>query len=616
MLDDAIPSLRQAIALTPEWNYPRYTLSLIYLEQRLYDQAEQGFQDALGNDAADSTAYHGLGQLYLLEGRNNDALAQLQQAVLFNPGNAYAHHTYGQLQQRLGILDEAEEMFRLAIRLEPGEPAFRASLGSVLVDAGQGADADAVFAAVAATDPDNIPLVQAYRAFLESENRLDEAGALLERAVRLRPEDPNLRVLYGGFLRERGELDDAEDEYEEAIDLDEAKAFAHHDLATLHLERQDLDAAERELQNAIEADPRFPAPRRLLGQIRFAQGRFEDALEEYETALEFSVEPEQVAEFEAAVAETRTLVVADRLEAARDAFEDERYGDAWDGYLEAARVSPEDADVRNAILQFQYDRPEESETGDLPDSELASVLATRFWVDQGVAEDLWRAGRAGEALTSFTDALESLDPDERRRIAGTRFNLRNEEHGIHEIIYRWAMRMIGEGDYAQAQAVMDRAEELSLYARVPGFLPLTIDSLMYPEDVVDAEVFADFEISHHPDERAHEIYAILEAVTGTIEEVPTYLETFEGPRPHIGIRMSVAQILRQESMFEDAVPLLEAIVEGPEQDPTTALPSVYVLLADLECSAGDCARALETLESAQELFPASDLIQDAIGRMR
>ena len=616
LLDTAIPSLQQAIALTPEWNYPRYTLSLVYLEQRLYDQAEQGFQAALVNDDEDSTAYHGLGQIYLLQGRNDEAETQLQQAVLFNPGNAYAHHTYGQFQQRLGVLDAAEEMFRLAIRLEPEEPAFRASLGALLADNGLVAEADAVFAEVAASNPDNIPVVQAYREFLESESRLDEVEGLLEAAIELSPEDPNLRVLYGGFLREQGELDDAEDEYEEAIDLDADNAFAHHDLATLQLERQNLDDAERELQRAIEADPRFPAPRRLLGQIRFAQERFEDALREYEIALEFSIEPEQRQEFESAVTETRTLVVAARLDDAGAAFNDERYEDAWDVYVDAAALSPEDVDVRNAILRFQYERPLESEAETLPASELASVLSTEFWQEQIGAESLWRDGSSEEALEMFREALIDLDPAERIRIAGARFNLRNEDYGIHEIVYRWAMRMIGEREYADAEEIMARARELNLYAPVPDFSPLTIDSLMYPEDAVDPEVFTDFEISHHPDERAHEIYAILAAVAGLSEEVPAYFETLEGRGPNIGIRMSVAETLRQESMFEEAVPVLEPIVSNEEQVLVReSLPSVYVLLAELECSAGDCRAALETLESGQGLFPDSELIRDAVERL-
>ena len=617
LLDRAIPSLQQAIALTPEWNYPRYTLSLVYLEQRLYDQAEQGFQAALANDAEDSAAYHGLGQIYLLEGRNDEAETQLQQAVLFNPGNAYAHHTYGQFQQRLGVLDQAEEMFRLAIRIEPEEPAFRASLGALLADNGLVAEAEAVFAEVAATDPNSIPVVQAYRGFLESENRLDEVEDLLERAIERSPEDPNLHVLYGGFLREQGRPDDAEEEYEEAIELDGTNAFAHHDLATLELERQNLDDAERELQLAVEADPRFPAPRRLLGQIRSAQGRFEDALREYEIALEFSVEPEQRQEFESAVAETRTLVVAAMLDNGGEAFNDERYGDAWEVYLDAATVFPEDVDVRNAILRFQYERPLEGETGALPVSELASVLNTEFWRQQTAAESLWRDGRSDEALAMFRAALIDLDSDERIRIAGTQFNLRNDAYGIHEIVYRWAMRMIGERDYAGAEELMARARELNLYAPVPGFSPLTIDSLMYPEDAVDPQVFADFEIAHHPDERAHEIYAILIAVAGSSDEVPTYLETFEGRGPNIRIRMSVAEALSRESLFEEAVPVLEPIVSNEGQVlERESLPSVYVLLAALECSAGDCRAALETLEAGQGLFPDSELIRDAIGRIR
>ena len=70
-------------------------------------------------------------------------------------------------------------------------------------------------------------------------------------------------------------------------------------------------------------------------------------------------------------------------------------------------------------------------------------------------------------------------------------------------------------------------------------------------------------------------------------------------------------------MFEEAVPVLETIVSNQEQVLVReSLPSVYVLLAEMECSAGDCVGALETLESGQGLFPDSELIRDAIGRIR
>ena len=459
LLDEAIPPLQQAIALTPEWNYPRYTLSLVQLEQRLYDETEAGFQAALANDDEDSTAYHGLGQLYLLLGRNDEAEAQLERAVEFNPGNAYAYHTYGQLRRRLGQLAEAEEMIRLAIRLEPDETSFRASLGNLLVQAGRGADAGPVFAAVAAADPTSIPVVESYSDFLVSEGRDDEADALFRRAIGLAPEDANLHVLYGSFLRRESRVDDAEDEYRRAIALDSSNAFAHHNLASLHLVLERLDDAERELVLAIEADPRYAAPQRLRGQIRFAQENYAEALGYFETALDLTIELDQQLELRELITQTRGAVVDVGLGLAADEIGRRRYDRAWSIYMDAAETAPEDMALRNAVLQFQDDYSSEADVAALPASNLSDVLRTRFWALQRQAEEAWRSGAGRGAIDTFLDALADIDPAEGRLVTSTAFNFGNDSHGIHQVVYRWALRLIEEREYARALELMERTLE-------------------------------------------------------------------------------------------------------------------------------------------------------------
>ena len=128
----AMVPLEQAIELSPRWTYPRITLSLIYLELRRYQEAEQDLRLAIEINPEDSTAYHALGQLYSLLGRWDEAEVQLQRAIAMNPGNAYAHETLGKLYQLLQRFDAAEDLLRLAVRLEPDEPSFYISLGEFL----------------------------------------------------------------------------------------------------------------------------------------------------------------------------------------------------------------------------------------------------------------------------------------------------------------------------------------------------------------------------------------------------------------------------------------------------------------------------------------------------
>ena len=616
LFDDAIPPLERAIALTPEWNYPRYTLSLVYLEQRRYDETEVGFEAALGNNDEDSTAYHGLGQLDMLLGRNGAADVRLASAIEFNPGNAYAYHTYGQLRQRMGQLDDAEEMIRLAIRLEPDESSFRTSLGDLLAEAGRAAEAEAVFADVATVDPASIPVVESYSAFLVSGGRNDEANSLFERAIEVVPDDANLHVLYGTFLRRQNRIDEAEEEYRQAIDLDASNAFAHHNFASLRLALEDLAGAERALGLAIEADPRYAAPRRLLGQIRFAQASYDEALDYYQTALDLTIELDQGLELEELVAQTRSAIVGVALDQAAIEIESGRYVQAWSIFSDTAQVAPEDMALRNAMLGFQDEYFSEADLTVLPESNLSDVIGTRFWNQQQQAEQMWQSGTESSAFDAFVDAIDAITTAEQALVAGTTFNLGNDAYGIHQIIYRWALRLIEGRRYTQALELMDRAVELNIFGIVPDFSPLTIDSLMYPEDALDPSAFRDFEIAYHPDRRAHEIYSAA-TVVGDIDAVDVYLEAIEPAGPDIGARMLMARTLRIEQRPEDAISFLDDVISGQESIRERGeLPAAYVLLAEVQCEAGDCAQGVRTLEAGLELFPDDEGLREALRLMQ
>ena len=528
LLEDAIPPLQQAIGLSPQWNYPRYTLALIYLEQRRYDEAEQVFQQALQTNVEDSTAHHGLGQLYALLGRFDEAEGRLQQAVTFNPGNAYAYNTYGKLNQRRGRLPEAEQMFRLAIRLEPDEPAFRASLADFLRSTGRVPEAQAVFAQVAAAAVDNQQVLQSYTSFLASQNMAAQARNVFEQAIKKYSKNANLHVLYGGFLKSQGRPADAEREYKEAVKVSKTNAFAHHELASLYIEQKKVRDAERELQLATQADPRFGAPPRLLGDIRAAQGRNAEALNEYRKALQLSIEASQQQEIKGLIAGLEKTVLDDKLNQGKTQAGRQQYAAAWNTYADALKAAPESPASRDAVLAFMFDHPAEADVSKLSSSLIASALQTKFWTVQLQAEQDWRAGRREQAVTNFTAALQGLTIDDRRLVTATAFNIRNDSQGIHEVVHRWAGRLLELQKWNDAIGLIDLAVRQNIFGVVPNFNPLSIDSLMWPSDVRQPQSFNDFEVAHHPDRRAHEIYAAAYGAIGDWEKARAYVASLSG----------------------------------------------------------------------------------------
>lgn len=526
-LQQAIAPLQQAIGLSPLWTYPRNILALVQLELRQYNNAEQTFQQSLLANAEDSTSHHGLAQLYLLEGRVADAEARVRQAVEFNPGNAYAYQTYGRLEERRNNLDEAERLFRLAIRLEPDEVSFRVSLAELLKKRGRVPEAQQMFGQLGATNPTDAGFVKAYAAFLTSQNGASQAASVYEKAIKLASKDARLRVYYGEFLNDQKRGKDAEKQYQEAIKLAPSNAIAHQDLANLYRSQGKIVQAERELAAARKADPLLPNAPMSLGQIRVGQGRYAEAIAAYTEALTLFVEPDQKEELQQLLKETRTAAAKDAIQTAQSEIEKNRLKNAWSAYVSGLRSAPEDRGLIEALLKFESDYPSNADVSMLPMGGLASALQTSFWADLRQAETLWKQDKPEDGIRTFARALDGMSAADRRKITSTAFNIRNENYGIHQIVYRWATRLIERKDFPGAQKLMDAAIRQKIFDHLPGARVATIDSLMTPVDGPEPKSFGEFQVIHTADRRAHEIFAVIYAGQGDTAKSDEMLQALE-----------------------------------------------------------------------------------------
>lgn len=616
MFDQAIPQLQQALSITPQWNYPRNTLALIYLEQRRFNDCEETFATSILTNPEDSTAYHGLAQLYLLQGRPQDAETQLRRAIEFNPGNAYAYETYGKLYQARRDFTQAEGAFRLAIRLEPAEPSFRVSLNELLRETGRVAESQAGLAQLARTYRSDLRVVQSYASLLAQQNRIGEAKTLFERAAKSAPSDSNLRIAYAGFMRQHGRTKDAQKQIEAALRLVPNNAFARYELASIFLIKRQTSKAESELVRAMASDAGFAAPRRLLGQIRFLQMRYSEALDEYRKGLQISTDPIQQEELQQYIKEAETKLADSQLTEAKKSIDRRDYGKAWSIYSQALARVPASRSLRSAVLAFVEQHPGEGGQAGLPQP-LSQVLETSFWKAGQRAEQLWMRNSTEQAVEEFSNALANLDPQERRVIAGTEFNLGNEEYSIHQIVYRWGRRFLDLGRHRGAVALMDHAIQLNIFGVVPDFSPLTLDSLMIPDNGLTPATFTDYEVAQHPDHRIHAIYAAGYAVLEDMEKARHYLTALEGSAMELSAVNVVAETLRMQQRWNEAIALLqERLASRAVNANHDATVQAYILLAGIQLEAGNRIAAKATMDTARKLFPKHRQINAARRKFR
>ncbi len=142
--------------------------------------------DAQSFHAAPGVSYNcyiGLGQIALIQGREQEALDYFNKAVLLSPGTHFAYDVLGSVYFPQGDYTRAAAYFQKAVRVDPQDVEARFYLGTCWMKMGKPAQAAAQFHAAREVDPD---YVQAYGA---EAGALDAAGDKAE-AVRVRASTP------------------------------------------------------------------------------------------------------------------------------------------------------------------------------------------------------------------------------------------------------------------------------------------------------------------------------------------------------------------------------------------------------------------------------------------
>jgi tetratricopeptide (TPR) repeat protein len=128
----------------------------LYLDEGKLDEAIAEFRRSLQLNADSAQTRYNLAYALSARGRRDEAIAELGAALRIDPEYAQAHNNLGALLQLSGRTDEALTHFERAVALRPDNVEARANLGQLLSNRGQSAAAADQFRAVLAARADHV----------------------------------------------------------------------------------------------------------------------------------------------------------------------------------------------------------------------------------------------------------------------------------------------------------------------------------------------------------------------------------------------------------------------------------------------------------------------------
>lgn len=151
------------------------------------DEAEQLLQRLLAHEPGHVDALHFLGLLSHQQGRTEEAIRHLEQAVALAPGAAYVQSNFAEVLRAAGHPGRAEAHAQWALQLDADRPQYLLNLAVILLDLRRFADALPVLDKALAIDPDNLPALDAKARALAETGSLADAIELATKTLAVEP---------------------------------------------------------------------------------------------------------------------------------------------------------------------------------------------------------------------------------------------------------------------------------------------------------------------------------------------------------------------------------------------------------------------------------------------
>ncbi len=229
-------------------------------------------------------------EVYLAEGRLNEAVAACESALKIQPNLATACQTLGKVMEVRGEIEQAKQWYEAALDRNPNLPEVYANLGSLYSQGKQWEKAIAACEKAISLAPN---LAEAYRQLARVWTQLQKRETATEYWYQAFKIEPNWataeeHVSLGNNLVEQAKFDRAIECYSQAIQIDPTFSIAYHNLGEMLFREKRWEDAIANYRKAIEIHPNAFESYHSLGKTWAAQGELDRAIACHRKSIEIN----------------------------------------------------------------------------------------------------------------------------------------------------------------------------------------------------------------------------------------------------------------------------------------------------------------------------------------
>ncbi len=269
----AVAHYREALAAEPNYAEAHNNLAGVLLEQKLYDEAIQHYQDAARLKPS-ATAWFNLANALADTARarhDTSLFAQsvqaFQQSLQLESDSYATRNNFGMVWQDQNRNDLAIPEFEAAVRVKPDFELGHFNVANSLSRAGRLDEAITQYQAAARLNPGRAETFNGLGVCYARQGKMEEAARQFRRVTELNPGDSGVWENLGNALGSQNKLDEAIPCYLKALQIDPRNYEAEFNLGLSLLHQNRREEARTHFQAALRIQPDYPAARQALSEL-------------------------------------------------------------------------------------------------------------------------------------------------------------------------------------------------------------------------------------------------------------------------------------------------------------------------------------------------------------